>query len=351
MKYYAYKKYKKELVPIEEQEINDKAQERLKQIFEQREKYRIPSRFIKNWSNVALFQTNGDITKANSILFPEEKSAYSLRNKLNDLTAKEWLPETITVFSQKGLGASNKAAQIEKQHPAPFSFQDVAKLILFYTKEGDKILDPFSGVASTAKACLYTNRKGYGIELNNKYHKLGLKRLEIEIPKEYKNNIKATLINGDSLNEIKKFERNYFDFIITSPPYWNILDTVDHKSNERIENNLDHKYSNDYLDLANIDEYDDFLEKLSSFFDNCSRILNKGKYMCVIVSDFRKKEKYYTFHADLANALEKKGHFILKGIRILYQRHKSIYPYGYPFSFVPNMHHQNVLIFQNVKNK
>ena len=71
--------------------------------------------------------------------------------------------------------------------------------------------------------------------------------------------------------------------------------------------------------------------------------------MCIIVSDFRKKDRFYTFHADLAKKIEEKNNFKLKGIRILYQRHKSIYPYGYPFSFVPNVHHQNVLIFQNIK--
>jgi hypothetical protein len=68
--------------------------------------------------------------------------------------------------------------------------------------------------------------------------------------------------------------------------------------------------------------------------------------MAIIVSDFRKKEKYFIMHADLANAIEKLGTFNLKGIRILHQKFKSIYPYGYPFSFVPNVHHQNVLILQ-----
>ena len=121
------------------------------------------------------------------------------------------------------------------------------------------------------------------------------------------------------------------------------------KGKERIDNDLDHKYSENNEDLANIEDYDEFLSTLAKFFNDCSKPLKSGKYMCVIVSDFRKKEKYYTFHADLANALEKKGNFVLKGIKILYQRHKSIYPYGYPFSFVPNMHHQNVLIFQNIK--
>ena len=160
-----------------------------------------------------------------------------------------------------------------------------------------------------------------------------------------------TLINGNSVLEIKKFKKDFFDFIVTSPPYWNILETVDHKGKERINNELDHKYSENDEDLANIENYNEFLKVLSVFFNGCSRVLKKGKYMCIVVCDFRKKDKYYTFHADLANAIEKKGNFVLKGVRILYQRHKSIYPYGYPFSFVPNMHHQNVLIFQNTKKQ
>jgi len=70
--------------------------------------------------------------------------------------------------------------------------------------------------------------------------------------------------------------------------------------------------------------------------------------MCIVVSDFRNKDKFYMFHADLANRLEKK-YFALKGITVLYQRHKSIFPYGYPYSYVPNIHHQYILIFQNKK--
>ena len=44
------------------------------------------------------------------------------RNTLNDLTGKEWLPETKSYFFQKGLGADHPDAQIEKLHPAPYSF-------------------------------------------------------------------------------------------------------------------------------------------------------------------------------------------------------------------------------------
>ena len=142
---------------------------------------------------------------------------------------------------------------------------------------------------------------------------------------------------------------SFFDFLITSPPYWNILETKDHKAKTRIAENLDTKYSDHSDDLSNIKKYEVFLDTLSQFFSNCARIIKDKKYMVIIVSDFRKLDKYYVFHSDLAQKIESQSGFRLKGIRILYQRHKSIYPYGYPFSFVPNVHHQNVLIFQNCK--
>lgn len=58
------------------------------------------------------------------------------RNNLNDLTGKDWLPETKSFFYQKGLGANHLEAQIEKLHPAPYSFQDIGHLVNFFTKSG-----------------------------------------------------------------------------------------------------------------------------------------------------------------------------------------------------------------------
>jgi SOS regulatory protein LexA len=281
-----------------------------------------------------------------------EKSKRKIVNQFNDLSPTEWIQETISVYIQKGLGANHRDAQIERQHPAPFSFQDVARLIKFFTKAGQTVLDPFCGVASTLKAAAINNRNGVGIELVKKYCDLGKRRLETEVEFNLFNKSKQTIINGDAFEEIMKFSDNYFDFIVTSPPYWNILNKIDHKVlQERVRNGLDTKYSNDKRDLANIPNYHDFLTKLAQFFENCSRILKPNKYLCIIVSDFRHKNKYYSFHSDLANLLEKK-YYTLKGITILYQNHKKVFPYGYPFTYVPNIHHQYILILQNhAKNK
>jgi DNA modification methylase len=94
------------------------------------------------------------------------------RNTLNDLSGREWLQETKSFFFQKGLGAKHPHAQIERQHPAPYSFQDISRLILFFTKKGQKVLDPFGGVGSTAKACAVNDRICTSIELSPKWHEL-----------------------------------------------------------------------------------------------------------------------------------------------------------------------------------
>lgn len=348
MKYYFYKKEKKEIKPVEEEALNLEAKEKIEQLLKEPEKHNIPS-WILRCDHVALFQSKGNLKKANALYIVDKECVYDMSNSLNDLSSKEWLPETVTVFAQKGLGAGSSEAKIERQHPAPYSFQDVARHIRFFTKEGEYVLDPFVGVGSTLKAACVENRKGLGIELNPKYAELAKLRIETELPllMEYKDQQKVEC--GDSLTVLKTIEDDTFDFVMTSPPYWNILDTVDSKAKQREKEELDTKYSDSENDLANIPDYHDFLIKLSDVFIECARTLKDGKYLAIVVSDFRKSDKYYMFHSDLASMLEERSSLVLKGIKILYQRHKSIYPYGYPFSFVPNVHHQYVLILRNEK--
>jgi len=273
------------------------------------------------------------------------------RNTLNDLTAKQWIAETVSVWIQKGLGANHADAQIEKQHPAPFSFSDVSRLIRFFTKSGQAVLDPFVGVGSTLKACALEGRKGIGFELNPRYADLAKQRLQKEVQGLFASLYPQDIRVGDSRVLAKELEPNSIDFVVTSPPYWNILHKQDHKvKQERIANGLDTRYSEDALDLGNIHDYKEFLAELAEILGCCAQALKPKKYMTVVVSDFREKSKYVMFHADLAHSLEE-YHLELRGIKILYQRHKRIFPYGYPFAYVPNIHHQYILILQNMKAK
>ena len=272
------------------------------------------------------------------------------RNNLNDLSSKEWVAETVSVWAQKGLGAKHRDTQIERQHPAPFSFTDVGRLIRFFTKQGGVVLDPFVGVGSTLKACALEGRRGIGFELNAEYVKLTHERLSSEVgfaAYEHSQRIDC----GDARNLTKRLPTDSIDFVVTSPPYWNILHKEDHKARqERKNKNLATRYSDDPRDLGNIDDYEFFLSDLAGILGECGRALKPKRYMAVIVSDFRNGSRYVTFHSDLAYLLESYG-LELRGLTILHQRQKRVFPYGYPYAYVPNIHHQYILILQNAKLK
>jgi len=273
-----------------------------------------------------------------------------MRNTLNDLTAKEWLPETISVWIQKGLGAKHPDTTIEREHPAPFSFTDVARLVRFFTKEGAVVLDPFVGVGSTLKACALNGREGIGIELNPRYAELSRQRLLKELESLKGQAPAQTVLEGDAREVLLGLETDSVDFLVTSPPYWNILHKKDHKARqERSDKGLDTQYGDDKRDLGNIDDYQRFIQELSGMLVECARVLRPKKYAAIVVSDFRDGGQYHMFHADLANSLQESGPYQLKGITVLYQRHKRVFPYGYPSAYVPNVHHQYILILRNEK--
>ena len=265
-------------------------------------------------------------------------------NRLNDLTAKEWIPETVSVWIQRGLGKGHEHAQIERQHPAPFSFQDVARLIRFFTKAGETVLDPFVGVGSTLKAAAVERRRGIGIELNKKYAKLARVRLKTELEGHEGICEDQTMIRDDARSVIPTLPAQSVKLVVTSPPYWNILHKKDHKARqERLAHGLDTQYSDDPADLGNVETYPAFLTAIADTLALSRTCLVDGGHLCIVVGDFRHKSRYYMLHADIAHEMEARG-FTLKGIKVLYQRHKRVFPYGFPYAYVPNLHHQYIVI-------
>ncbi|MBI3522512.1 MAG: DNA methylase [Chloroflexi bacterium] len=269
-----------------------------------------------------------------------------VRKRLNDLEGREWLPLSKSVWSQRGLGKDHEEAYYEKLHPAPFSFSDVAKLISFFTRAGEAVLDPFVGVASTLKACAVTGRTGVGIELSEEWSKLGKERLTKEIGPRHG----QRLITGDARRVLKRLPPESFAYVVTSPPYWGILNKkADHKTKqERVDKGLKTNYGSDVRDFGNIPDYATFLSELRGLLLSAAGLLEPKRYMSIIVSDFRHGGTYYDFHADLTKELERDSGLSLQGITILTQNAKRLFPYGYPAAYVPNVHHQYILNFRKL---
>ena len=265
------------------------------------------------------------------------------KNKLNELTASEWITRTVSVFVQKGLGNNSVEAKYEKLHPAPFSFTDVTRFVEFFTKRHGSVLDPFGGVASTAKAAALIGRHATVVEINPEFARLAEERLASELP------IVSRSFCSVICSDVRRanLDRADYDLLLTSPPYWGILDKIDHKARqERLNNGLIHNYGDVEGDLSKIENYDDFVEELATIFTNLAEKMRQGAHAVIIVGDFRHKSRYYMFHADLADRLETLGRWELRGVKIMYQKHKRVFPYGYPYSYVPNLHHQYALVLQ-----
>lgn len=62
-------------------------------------------------------------------------------------------------------------------HPAPFPVELPRRCIKLFSFVDDTVLDPFLGSGSTLIACVLTNRKGVGVEIDKNYCKLAKQRL------------------------------------------------------------------------------------------------------------------------------------------------------------------------------
>lgn len=277
---------------------------------------------------------------------PKEKkeSKYDERNKLNDLTGKEWLLMTKSfIFSEKC--ADDKDAF---KHPAPFLIKDIEKFIKMFTKKGMIVLDPFMGSGTTSIAAFNCGRKSIGIDLSEEYRQLAFERFSKKNMIEHKD---FEYILGDSIEETKKIPE--VDFIITSPPYHNILkndskglreDKSDRRYRSGSRTGVEY-YSELKNDLGNQDTYEDFLKLFQKIMSNCFKKLKNKRYCSIVISDFTVDKKEVCVQADIIGLMEKVG-FTFVGTIALLQDNKPLYPFGYPFAFKINHMHQNIICFR-----
>jgi len=323
------------------------------------------------------------------------------KNQLNELTNREWLIETKSFWrsmAEERLCAWPDADTIERfgawlaqeigedeaaealgqlkssvlesiapprdelkaTHPATFSERDIGRLIEFFTRRGERVLDPFVGAGSTLLACRQTDRIGVGIELIERWAEVTRQRLEAvgahcrtSAPAEALTAAALgtqVLVHADAREALAELPDECFDFVVTSPPYWRILRKRGDKAEaERTSRGLPTHYSEADEDLGNIESYEAFLEQLGTVFAHCGRLLRRRRYMCVVVADFRHGPQFHLYHADIARLVEGlDADLQLKGLTVLVQDSKNLYPLGVPHAFVSNIHHQFVVIFQRM---
>lgn len=236
--------------------------------------------------------------------------------KLNELTKEEWARHNTTIWNCAS--ANNYFASFDEEIPN--------RLIRYFTFTGDTILDPFMGSGTTLLVAQKLNRNAYGVDCNKTAIEFTKRKL-----KPIGNSLTIKSIHADSM-DMHFFNDEMFDFIITSPPYFDIVN-----------------YSDEKEQLGSVHDYEEFINKVVKVFNECYRVLKHGKYLCIITSDIRKAKAYYPLHVDYIHRLQKVGfklHQILINIFKTSGLGKREECMGYPSNFHPWMMHEYILIFQ-----
>jgi DNA modification methylase len=267
-----------------------------------------------------------------------------MRNKLNDLSNKEWLKFQKSWFLHNP-PPRKKGVLV---HPAKFPETMAQEFIEFFTKQGETVLDPMAGTGSTLVAALRAGRNSYGIELNPKYAQIAQNTISDERIHlgDSISNLQSQIINGDAA-QLTEYQLPVIDYVLTSPPYWDMLRAKgsDTQKKRRASEDMDVHYSDDPNDLGNVGDYDEFLEKLVNIYKGLKSLLREKAYLTIIVKNVKKGGKIYPLAWDVARELGKT--YKLKDEKIWVQDNQSLAPFGLGSAWVSNTFHHYCLQFRN----
>ena len=98
-------------------------------------------------------------------------------------------------------------------------------------------------------------------------------------------------------------------------------------------------------DLGNLPEYEDFIHALREIMRACLNRLRAGHYCTIIISDFTVRKAEVCVQADTVKMMTDVGYEFC-GTTVLFQPVKPLFPFGYPYAYKINHHHQNLITFR-----
>ena len=266
-------------------------------------------------------------------------------NDLNELSGEEWLYFTKSVWTTAYPSELGHARR--KAHGANKPPRLMARLIEFFTRTGDLVLDPFAGVGGTllGAAIARGTRRAIGLELDPRWATVYAETVAALL--EERDGLE--LRQGDARVLLPGIEADSIDFVATDPPY-NVQLPMTMAGGKLAEAHANRR--TDYAmvsdlagDLANLPDYPAFLDAMGGILAEVHRVLKPGKYAVLIVRDAYQGGRYLFTAADLAGRAADAG-LVPKGDIAWYQAGTRLRPYGYPRSFVPNIAHQHILVLR-----
>ena len=295
------------------------------------------------------------------------------KNTLNELSGEAWLYFTKSVWTTAY--PSELGHTLRRLHGANKPPRLMARLIEFFTKSGELVLDPFAGVGGTLLGAAIARgpRRAFGIELSPRWADVyaevvrdALAERDGEGPElaDLGSNDPGgprgfdpsgcELVVGDALAVLPTLDPESVDFVATDPPY-NVQLPMTMSGGALAESFANRRtdyamVTDDPADFANAPDYPAFLDRMTELLAEVTRVLRRGRYAVLIVRDAYQGGRYVFTGADLAARAASVG-LVPKGDLIWYQAGTRLRPYGYPTGFVPNIAHQHLLVLRRDPSK
>lgn len=257
------------------------------------------------------------------------------KNITNDLTGAEWKYSTMSVIDKSfPIDFQHK---LRSEHGGQKPPKLCEQLIKYFTKEGQKVLDPFAGVGGTLIGASISNRIAIGIDMNKRWKEIYEQVCDLEKIKKQK------FLIGDSFSVLDDIDEE-FDFILTDVPYWNMDKLSSNRNKKSVRKTKLSKFN------------DNDLESLEQWLSNMKNIINKSVnklkqngYMAIFIGDLYRNKVFYPLSSHLLFKISEINELRLKSDIIWVDKSKTLHIFGYPFSYVPSIIHQHILIFKKEK--
>jgi DNA modification methylase len=289
-------------------------------------------------------------------------------NDLNELPGEEWLYFTKSVWTTAY--PSELGHDRRKAHGANKPPRLMARLVEFFTRTGELVLDPFAGVGGTLLGAAISRgpRRAIGIELDPRWAQVYRDTVAaLSAEREGRGPSIADLgandpggergwdpsgtelREGDARVRLRELEDGSVDFVATDPPY-NVQLPMTMAGGKLAQAHANRR--TDYAmvsdlegDLANLPDYPAFLDAMEDVLGELHRVLRPGRYAVLIVRDAYQDGRYLFTASDLAARADRVG-LVPKGDIAWYQAGTRLRPYGYPRTFVPNIAHQHIVVLR-----